>query len=149
MDFFNPIPALNAEWHRSGKNSMDVEFKSLEDLSAAIDLCQKLPDGLTFFIRSSFKNGGNLRGGRGGRGGRYRGGRGGRRGGYDRRGGRGGRGRYDDSNDKYGGVLERRGGKPRRRFEDAFVGTLAKPGSGNDDKKEEDSDEDPVEALKK
>ena len=39
LDFFSSVPALNADWHRSGKNSMDVEFKSLEDLSKAIDLC--------------------------------------------------------------------------------------------------------------
>jgi 23S rRNA pseudouridine2605 synthase len=94
---------------------MDLEFENKESLSDAIDLCQSLPKGLNFFIRSSFKNGGGDMGGfrgRGSRGGRFQGSRGrGDRGGYrgDREGGyRGDRGGY--RGDREGGYRGDRGG---------------------------------------
>lgn len=173
LDFFAAIPCMRVEWHRNGKNSMDVEFETLGHLEEAIDMCQKLPDGLSFFIRSSFKNErgnfDNQRGGyRGGRDRDFRGrGRGGRGGNFRDRGdrdfenrgrdeggyqsGRGGRGRHRDRDDFEEGKFERR---PNRRFEDNQYGTLVKPGSGANDKDQSDTkggkqDIDPIEELRK
>jgi hypothetical protein len=39
LEFFAEIPCVRVEWHRNGKNSMDVEFETLDHLEAAIDMC--------------------------------------------------------------------------------------------------------------